>query len=184
MRSNTPSDLASPARHSLAHRKSRRRPSGRFIAFPGEVSSRFHGLFRLPFALPRFARAPAIFTARRRRFFLRARDEIFSQLLTFLSVRPSVLTISLWPIPPSSDSFLFFPSFLPAFLPSFLRCCLPSRRFRYKECPFVIFPLLVEPTFFTMPVALNRINLPARFEKIPSHNSVMKTRPEFPTYNL
>lgn len=133
MRSNTPSDLASPARHSLAHRKSRRRPSGRFIAFPGEVSSRFHGLFRLPFALPRFARAPAIFTARRRRFFLRPRLPVLSS-----GARRDILATSDTSLSPPLGShniplayspiFRFVPllSFLSSCFPSFLPSLLPS----------------------------------------------------------
>ena len=66
-------------------------------------------------------------------------------------------------------------------LPSFLRCFLPSCRLRYKECLFTT-SLFVEPSFFTMPVALNRINLRARFKKILSHNSVMRTRPWLISY--
>lgn len=183
-----PSDLASPARRAL--RESRRRPSGRFIAFLGKVSSRFHGLFRLSFCVFTVERdrshSPTIFTACRRRFFffflgrsrlarlvVGTRDGIFSQLLTLLSPRLGS-HISPCPPPPSRSSSSFLPS-------SFLRCFLPSCRLRYKECLFTT-SLFVEPSFFTTPVALNRINLRARFKKILSHNSVMRTRPWLISY--
>lgn len=191
MRNNTPSDLASPARHSLAHRKSRRRPSGRFIAFPGEVSSRFHGLFRpLRFRAlrgpPRFSRrvddvssfgrvCPSLVgleTRYSRNFWH------FSQSAPRFSQYPS----GLFPhLPIRSSSILPFSllSFLPSFVAAFRRVDSATKNVLSWSFPFSSSRL-----FFTMPVALNRINLPARFEKIPSHNSVMKTRPGFPTYDL
>lgn len=136
---NAPSDLASPARRAL--QESRRRPSGRFIAFPGKISSRFHhGLFRFPFCVSMTGRDrscdPAIFTARRRRFFfffffldcsrlarLGTRDKIFSQLLTLLSPGLDSHNISL----SSATVSFFLPSFLSSFLPvSFPPSLLPS----------------------------------------------------------
>lgn len=130
---NAPSDPASPARRPL--RESRRRPSGRFIAFPGKISSRFHGLFRLPFVCASTGHVVRDFHGASATFLLllllpplplplplrslarvssTARDEIFSQLLTLLSPRHDSLTIFPCPLP-------ILPSFLPFFVASFRR---------------------------------------------------------------
>lgn len=146
---------ALPARARRALRESRRRPSSRFIAFLGEVSSRFHGSFRLLFAFPRAQ--PAIFMAHRRRFFLgraaahrssgslvvpsSAREIQFSQLLTlpppphlsslFLPSRGSISSHNI--ICNSFFSLLSF--FLPLLLPF---CWLRDKEMSLRDLSFSV----------------------------------------------
>lgn len=193
--------LASPRAFKSNFRRLMRRqisPRQRVARFGNHVDVRQVGLLHFParfrlvftvcFVSPlRFhvARGPAIFTARRRRFFFgRAlvcpvpssgtRQDILATSDTSLdgarlSQYPPVLCRRSSTLPSLSLFLSFLPTLISSFLPflsSSFRCSLLSCQLRYKECLFAIF--LVEPTFSTARVALNRINLPARFTKIQS----------------
>lgn len=188
---NAPSDPASPARRAL--RESRRRPSGRFIAFPGKISSRFHGLFRLPFVcvstghvVHDFYGAPATFL-----LLLLPPFPLPLPLRSLARVSSSAETRysrNFWHFSRRGTTLSqYSPVLCPFFLPSFLSSLLPSvvstplqrvsrHDFSRRRADFFRRTLL--SSLSSRPVALNGINLcSARFKKTRSHNSVMRTRP-------